>query len=240
MIEQYAHRDVGRGREAAGNPRRQHLEVGRRGRCRPRSASCRTTTATNVFATLPARNRSARRIRTSGATRPRPADAGKAAEPRAPYVQDRRRSGRAGSRSAARALAAADARTRGRSAGATEPPATRHVPRRAQARSVRSGNRAGGAHQQRPAVDPAAQVAPSANERELNVRHTLVLPPRGRAPTACLGQKKCVMATLDGRAPQRHHRDVEPSWRNRAPRPADLLHAEESGCPDVKLGMRGE
>ena len=39
---------------------------------RPRSASCSTTTETNGFTMLPARNGSARRMRTSGATRPRP------------------------------------------------------------------------------------------------------------------------------------------------------------------------
>ena len=40
---------------------------------RPRSASCSTTTETNGFTMLPARNRSARRIGVAGATRPRPA-----------------------------------------------------------------------------------------------------------------------------------------------------------------------
>ena len=162
MVEQHAHRDVGRGREAADDPRRQHLaEAGRRataGRARPVAA--------------PRPRRTASRCSRPGTDR-----RGASGHP-APRGRGRRRrsSGRASGcvragsrperscpdRAARRAAPAGARRARsGSKRGRAEPPATRVSRGARRPAQPGGGNRAGGAHQQRPAVDRVAAASVS-------------------------------------------------------------------------------
>ena len=185
MVEQHAHRDVGRGREAADDPGRQHFrkpgvegQPAALGQLQHHDRHERLRDAPGPEP-ISAAHRDIRRHAAEAG------DAGPAAEPRAAYVQDRPRSGRAriAQRGAQSPLQlTSELRVEARAGPSRE--------RRGMSRSARrpaqpgGGHGAGGGHQQRLAVDPVAR-RPVSNGSELDVRHTFSFP-RGEAPRGFL------------------------------------------------------